>query len=47
MTIMQTVPTPGLEPVKVAAAQMIPKLTQLITDINTPGKIKSNKTFTA
>jgi len=47
MTIMQTVPTPGLEPVKAAAAQMIPKLTQLITDINTPGKIKSNKTFTA
>lgn len=47
MTAVQAVPVPGFEGVKVAAGQFIPKLNQLITDINTPGKIKSTKTFTS
>lgn len=47
MTALQSVPTPGMEGVKIAAGQFIPKLNQLIVDINTPGKIKSTKTYTA
>lgn len=47
MTAIQSVPTPGMEGVKIAAGQFIPKLNQLIVDINTPGKIKSTKTYTA
>ena len=47
MTAVQSVPVPGFEGVKVAAGQFIPKLNQLVTDINTPGKIKSTKTFTS
>jgi len=47
MTAIQLAKVPGLEGVKVAAGQFIPKLNQLITDINTPGKIKSTKTFTS
>lgn len=47
MTAIQSVPTPGMEGVKIAAGQFIPKLNQLVADINTPGKIKSTKTKTA